>query len=159
MTEIGRTILAAQGYVELGLFADAREEIASLPPEECDRPDVIELQTLCLMGEHEWEQALGFARKLCEAEPREPGGYIHAAYCLHEMGRTEEAIELLTSGPPSLQDKAVYFYNLGCYHARLGQIDSAVRMLRTAFEKDKTLRQSARKDPDLDALRGKLETI
>jgi hypothetical protein len=29
--------------------------------------------------------------RLCELEPEEPGGFIHAAFCLHELGRTNEA--------------------------------------------------------------------
>ena len=51
------------------------------------------------------------------------------------------------------------FYNMGCYHARLGEMDAAVEMLQKAFSKDESLRRSARRDPDLDALRPRLEMI
>lgn len=102
MTDIERRIIAAQGYVELGLFADAREELGALPEGLFDRSDVIEITVLCLMGEHRWEEALADARRLCVAEPEEPGGFIHAAYCLHEMGRTRDAVDVLVRGPSSL---------------------------------------------------------
>ena len=159
MTDIERKIIAAQGYVELGLFAEAREELGALPENVFDRTDVIELTVLLLMGEHRWEEALAHARQLCEAEPDEPGGFIHAAYCLHEMGRTREAIDVLVRGPASLQGKAVFFYNMGCYRARLGEVDAAVEMLQAAFSKDESLRRAARRDPDLDAVRPRLERI
>lgn len=159
MTDIERRIIAAQGYVELGLFSDAREELAALPEGFSGRPDVLEISVLCLMGEHRWEEALDHARRLCVTEPDEPGGFIHAAYCLHEMGRTREAVDVLVRGPASLQGKAVFFYNMGCYRARLGEVDAAVEMLQKAFSKDESLRRSARRDPDLDALRPRLEMI
>jgi predicted Zn-dependent protease len=159
MTDIERKIIAAQGYVELGLFAEAREELGALPENVFDRTDVIELTVLLLMGEQRWEEALTHARQLCEAEPDEPGGFIHAAYCLHEMGRTREAIDVLVRGPASLQGKAVFFYNMGCYRARLGEVDAAVEMLQAAFRKDESLRRAARRDPDLDAVRPRLEMI
>lgn len=159
MTETERTIAAAQGYVELGLFDEARAEMQRLTAAEMERADVVELSLLCLMGERRWAEALELGRKLCQLEPDEPGGFIHAAYCLHELGRTREALDMLMKGPPALHSKAVYFYNLGCYRARLGEVDAAVRMLQKAFEKDASLRRAAKKDPDLDGVRSALEAI
>ena len=159
MTDIERKIIAAQGYVELGLYEEARLELTSLPSSTVERCDVIEITVLCLMGEHRWAEALESALELCRADPDEPGGFIHAAYCLHEMGRTREAVDILMRGPSSLQSKAVFFYNLGCYRARLGEIDAALEMLHKAFLKDSSLRKAAKRDPDLNALRQKLETL
>lgn len=156
MNDQDRTIVAAQGYVELGLFEEARRVLRSLPREAFERSDVIEIGLLCLMGEHRWSEALAAAHELCTASPSDPGGFIHAAYCLHELGRTAEAMEVLQNGPKSLKGKSVYYYNLGCYNARLGQIDRALQYLEIAFEKDKSLRRLARKDPDLAALRSQL---
>lgn len=159
MTDLERRIVAAQGYVELGLFADAQEELAPLPAGARTRADVIELTVLCLMGEHRWEDALALCRTLCDQEPQEAGGFIHAAYCLHELGRTEAAMEMLAHGPDALRTKPVYYYNLGCYHAKLGQVEKAVRLLGQSFEMDGSLRTHARKDPDLDQLRSVLAAL
>jgi tetratricopeptide (TPR) repeat protein len=157
MTEAERRIIAAQGYVELGLFDEAREELAPLPPEMHDRVDVIEITLLCLMGGHRWAEALALATKLCAQEPSEPGGYIHAAFCLHELGRTAEAVDVLSRGPATLRTKSVYYYNMGCYHARLGLHDKALAYLDRAFQMDGELRHHAKKDRDLDCLRAQLE--
>lgn len=157
MTETDRRILAAQGYVELSLYHQARKELQPLPREVFERADVIELGLLCLMGEKRWSEALATAHKLCEAAPSEPGGFIHAAYCLHEMNRTLEALEVLKNGPKSLRTKPVFFYNLGCYNARLGNIEEAMRQLTRSFEMDRDLRKLARRDPDLAGMRSLLQ--
>jgi tetratricopeptide (TPR) repeat protein len=158
MIEQERRILAAQGYFELGLHAEAREEMRQLPPAAFERSDVVELTLLCLMGEQRWSEALVVAHRLCALEPEQPGGFIHAAFCLHELGRTREALDLLARGPASLRTKPVYYYNLGCYLARLGEAEKALPLLRQSFEMDGSLRRHARHDPDLDPLRDKLES-
>lgn len=157
MTDSERRIIAAQGYVELGLYEEARAELVALPTDMHDRVDVVEITLLCLMGRHQWAEALTLATRLCLDEPAEPGGFIHAAFCLHEMGRTEEAVDMLSRGPVSLRTKPVYYYNMGCYHARLGHFDKAIVYLERAFEMDGDLRQHAKKDKDLDSLRAQLE--
>lgn len=156
MTTTDRCIVAAQGYVELGLYNEARRVLHGLPLEHFARPEVIELGLLCYMGEKRWSEALVAAHELCAAAPNEPGGYIHAAYCLHEMNRTAEALDLLQGGPQTLRTKPVYYYNLGCYNARLGLVEHALRFLERSFEMDNSLRRLAKKDPDLAALRSQL---
>lgn len=158
MNDLERRILAAQGYVELELHDEAQAELRKLPPQAADRVDVIELTVLCLMKEQRWQDALALTRKLCALEPGEPGGFIHAAYCLHELGRTAEALGLLDRGPAALRTKPVYYYNKGCYLACLGEDDKALTLLKQSFEMDGSLRRHARKDPDLDRLRPRLET-
>lgn len=157
MNELERRILAAQGYVELGLHEEAREELSHLPPFASTRVDVIELNVLCYMGDQRWAEALALTQRLCSLEPGEPGGFIHAAYCLHELGRTAEALDLLARGPAALKTKPVYYYNLGCYLACLGEDEKALNLLKQSFEMDGSLRSHARKDPDLDRLRPQLE--
>jgi predicted Zn-dependent protease len=151
-----RSIMAAQGYLELGMFRDVWREIQELPAALRDTAEVLELSTLSLMGERRWDEALERARRLREKRPVEPSGFIHEAYCLHELGRTREALETLLNGPPSLREKPVYFYNAACYRARLGELEGAVKLLGLAFKMDGSLRRSAKHDPDLAALKDKL---
>ncbi|MDB6139338.1 MAG: Tetratricopeptide repeat-containing protein [Verrucomicrobiaceae bacterium] len=156
LMELERKILTAQGYMELGLFEDARAELVSLPKQAWERLEVMETWVLCLMGEQRWEEALEMSGRLCEMQPKEAGGFIHSAYCLHELGRTEEAMVMLQSGPRSLRTKSVYFYNLGCYCAKLGRVEEARQFLEKSFEIDNSLRRLAKKDPDLAELRSQL---
>lgn len=154
--ELERRIVRAQGYAELGMFARARQELASLPRESRGRLDVIDIELLCDMGENRWDEALALTRELCRLRPEAPASYLHAAYCLHELGRTQEALHVLMHGPTTLHLRAVYFYNMACYNSRLGEIAAAIQLLELAFGMDKSLRRVAKKDSDLDALRGQI---
>ena len=156
MTELDRKNWTAQGYVGLGLFQDARSELVSLPKEAWDRADVMETWVLLEMGEKHWQEALDMSLRLCQMQPNEPCGFVHAAYCLHELGRTSEALEFLQNGPRSLRTKSVYFYNMGCYCAKLGRVAEARALLEKAFELDNSLRRMAKKDPDLADIRSEL---
>ncbi len=156
MDEHERKVISAQGYLELGMFGEVWRELHSLPANFLERGDVLEILVLSLMGEARWKEALELAKRLRESEPGEPGGFIHEAYCLHELGRTGEALEMLLNGPPALREKPVFFYNAGCYSARLGDVAGAMKMLRKSFEMDASLRRSARFDPDLETIKDKL---
>ena len=83
--------------------------------------------------------------------------YIHGAFALHELGRTTEARDLLLRGPEVLGMDPTYHYNIGCYEAVLGNIDSAKRSLEKCFALDETYRDFAKQDPDLEAIRSELE--
>jgi tetratricopeptide (TPR) repeat protein len=149
MNTVDRVIVAAQGYSELGLHGEALRLLEEIPSDNRRRVDVMEIRLLALMSEKRWEEGLKLALSLADQEPEEPGGYIHIAYCLHALGRTREALEVLLRSPDILRSKAVYYYNMGCYLATLGNTDSALDAVRRSFEMDGALKSVARKDPDL----------
>jgi tetratricopeptide (TPR) repeat protein len=151
-----RRILAAQGYHELGLWREAWRELDGLSDAAQHRPDVLEMRVLILINERKWREALGLSRQLSEVAPQEEGGWVHAAYCLHELGRTREAIQALLSAPESLREKAIYYYNFACYSCVLGQIDAAREALQRSFALDKRYRDFARSDQDLEPLHQEL---
>lgn len=152
METYDRIIQAAQGYSELGMHSESLAELDSLPPAVGNRPDVIELRVLILMHAKQWEPALAESRRICELHPESTIGYIHAAYCLHELRRSGEAKLVLLSGPPTLSKEPVYHYNLACYECVLGNIESARAHLQTSISLDNKFREFAKKDPDLKAL-------
>jgi predicted Zn-dependent protease len=147
-----RTILAAQGYSELSMFDDALAELDSLPPETAGHVAVMELRAVILMQARRWIPALAASRELCVLQPDKTGGYIHTAFCLHEMGRTEEARKMLLGGPVSLHAEPTYHYNLACYECVLGHLELARMHLEKSIELDKKYRDFAKGDPDLAAL-------
>lgn len=132
---------------------EALEELAALDPAERDRADILEMRLLILMHARRWKEALTAARKLMKLVPDATGGFVHTAFCLHELGRTTEAKAVLLSGPASLAEDATYHYNLACYECALGNIESAQAHLETSFAMDKKFREFAKIDPDLAALR------
>jgi len=148
-----RTLLAAQGYSELGMYDDALQEISSLPPEVAEHATVLELRTVVLMQAKRWKLALTASRSLCRAAPLKPTGFIHAAFCLHALGRTTEARDTLLAGPELLHQEPTYHYNLACYECTLGNLDLARMHLEKSIELNKDFRDYAKTDPDLAALR------
>jgi predicted Zn-dependent protease len=148
-----RLFVAAQGYSELGLPELALAELDLLPPEVQQSPAGVESRLSVLMQAKQWEPALGLGRTLCQLVPDKTVGFIHAAFCLHELGQSREARELLVSGPPALKAEPTYHYNLACYEAALGNLDQARAHLKVSFAMDKKLKDYARTDPDLVALR------
>ena len=147
-----RLLVASQGYSELGLPELALAELDLLPEEVGNSPIGIESRLSVLMQAKRWKPALGVGRELCRVAPDKTEGFIQTAFCLHEMGNSREALELLSSGPPALKAEPTYHYNLACYSAALGNIEEARAHLNVSFAMDKSLKDYARTDPDLKAL-------
>ena len=145
-------VRTAQGYYELGMQEEAWEELEAIDPAHEKDPPVLQMRLLLLLKEKRWEEGLAGSKQLIEIDREGAMGFVHAAYCMHEMGRTAEAKELLLSGPSSLLREAVYFYNMACYEVALGEIEEAERCLRQSIEMDGNLRQVAKKDEDLECL-------
>lgn len=147
-----KVLLAAQGYFELGMMDDALAELGHLPRVLQSRLDVLQMRLCANMRIHRWDDALQASEDLCQLQPDEAMGYIHAAFCLHELGRTSEARDLLLTGPTALRREATYHYNLGCYDAALGDIESAQTHLQASFKLDRKFREYAKTDPDLKSV-------
>jgi tetratricopeptide (TPR) repeat protein len=135
---------------------EALTELERVPEEDRDHEDVAQLRVYILMRARRWDDALASCEALRAARPELCLGYIHGAFCLHELGRTAEAMELLRQGPASLLREPVYFYNLGCYHAVLGNPEDAQSYLQMSFNMDEKFREIARYDPDLEGVMSKL---
>ena len=148
-----RALLAAQGYCELGMFDDAIAEVAALPDGARQHPTAIELRLVILMQAKRYQDALTASRELCHRDPEKPTGFIHAAYCLHELGHTSEAREVLLGGPSTLHTEPTFHYNLACYECRLGNLELARLHLEKSIALDKKFRDFAATDPDLEPLR------
>jgi tetratricopeptide (TPR) repeat protein len=147
-----RTLLAAQGYSELGMHDEALAEVASLPAAAQKHPAAVEIRLIVLMQAKRWRDALKIGRQLIQAAPDRNIGYIHTAYCLHELGRTDEARSLLREGPRTLESEAVYHYNLACYECCLGDLEGARVHLERSVQLDRKFRDYAKDDPDLAPL-------
>ena len=46
----------------------------------------------------------------------------------------------------------IYYYNMGCYEALLGNAKDAELNLKTSFKLDESFRELAKKDPDLQSV-------
>jgi len=151
-----RALLAAQGYLELGMVDEALEELSFLRGLEISDPEIVELRLHILMQGQRWDAALTAAEELLLASPDAVPAYIHGAFALHELGRTLEARDLLLKAPPELRKDPTFHYNIGCYEAVLGNRESAMRSLGESFALDETYRDFALQDPDLKTIYSEL---
>lgn len=143
---------AAAGYAELGMDRESVAELNALEKTEQGRPEALQLRLHHLMRDKKWARALTVSRKLCRAAPQCTTGYLHAGFCLHELGKTLQAKKLLLKGPVALLREPIYYYNMGCYDALLGNPKSAQVHLLTSFKMDPSFRDIAKKDPDLQSV-------
>ncbi|MDL5053395.1 hypothetical protein QQ056_07540 [Oscillatoria laete-virens NRMC-F 0139] len=101
-------------------------------------------------------QGLGRIHQTHRHRTENPDGFLHAAFCLHELGRTAEAKSLLLGGADYLKGNPVFYYNLACYECRLGELDYAGELLEQAMSMDPKFKTMWPNDPDLAPLRDKL---
>ena len=149
-------IRAAEGYSELGMLAEALAALDEISAEDRDRTEVLRMRIQIYLQAKDWETGLRLSRQLTDLLPDESYGFIHSAFCLHELSRTAEAKQVLLNGPSSLLEEPIYYYNLGCYEAVLGNLDQAKAYLRASFRLNKSFREIARTDPDLANIRDDL---
>src|SRR4051794_2792743 len=132
-----------------------RESLAELDAIEArfqKRPEVLHLRLHHLMKRKSWSRALRVSQMLCRAAPDCGTGFLHAGFCLHQLGKTAQAKALLIKGPVALLKEPIYYYNMGCYEALLGNVRDAEANLQISFTMDSSFRDLAKKDPDLKSL-------
>ena len=128
-------------------------ELNAIDQDFQNRPEVLQLRLHHLMHGKRWAQALRVSQKLCRAAPDCTAGFLHAGFCLHELGKTAQAKAVLLRGPAALLEEPIYYYNMGCYDALLGNLTDARTHLETSFKMDSTFRELAKRDPDLEAVK------
>ena len=154
--EFERHFSAACGYAELGMASESLAELNAIEESYQNRPEVLQLRLHHLMRKKQWSKALTISRKLCRVAPDASAGYLHAGFCLHQIGKTKEAKALLLRGPTALLKEPIYYYNMGCYEVLLGNLQDARVHLHISFKMDSSFRELAKKDPDLKALHSTL---
>lgn len=111
------------------------------------------MRVLVLSHSKRWQEALEWGKTLCTLAPSSPAGFIHVAFCLHELGKSAAARDMLLSAPAVIESEPTYHYNLACYECALGNLEEARKRLKRSFELDKKFREFAKTDPDLHPLR------
>lgn len=137
------------GYLDLKMWDEADAELEALPNEYKTRPEVLSARLELLMAMARSEAGAILAQSLTKLWPDHNEFYIRTAFCLHELKRTVDAKAVLLNGPKSLQEEAIYFYNMACYEAQLGNIKEAKRYLSVSFKMRKQFKAEALEDPDL----------
>jgi predicted Zn-dependent protease len=143
-------VLAASGWIELGDAAEATRELEMVEPSLHGHPEVLNVRWNILASGSKWEEAVDLARTLRDLTPDEPLGWIHLAYALHELKRTQEAFETLQPIVERFPQCETIPYNLACYTAQMGQLDQARKWLKRAMKTGHATRIKSMALEDLD---------
>lgn len=140
---------AAEGYLQLDMAEDALIELRNISTsgQSSERYKELLLATQMMLGH--WNPAATTAGELCEMNDKEKSYFIHAAFCMHEVGETLSALRQLLNGPKELLTDPLYHYNLACYHTVLGNLTDARKCLDQSFLLDPELKNTAKEDDDL----------
>ncbi len=145
---------AATGWLELGNHAEAKAELAKVSATNRHHPDVLELESRILAAEKKWMEALEVSRELVQTDPDNPSGWIHQSYSLHELKRTQEALDLLLPVVEKFPSMSTIAYNLACYACQLGDLEQARHWLGRSIKirGKQDIKKVALADPDLEPM-------
>jgi tetratricopeptide (TPR) repeat protein len=146
---------AAVGWLELGNWREADEELEKIAPALRAHPDVLEIRWAIHAKAGKWEQCVDIGNDLINADAENSSGWIHRSFALHELKRTQEAADLLVPAAALFPEEWLIRYNLACYACQLGDREEAWKWLKMALSLGdaKQVKLMALNDPDLKPLR------
>ena len=154
---------AAIGWLELGLPAEARAELAQITPALQNHPDVLEARWLVAVEEKQWEEGLQIARAILQQAPKRSSGWLHQAYALRRTadGSVVKAWEALLPAFDRFPKEPIIPYNLACYACQMHQLDTARLWIKRAatIGGAEKIKQMALQDPDLEQLREEIKAL
>lgn len=154
-------VRSALGWIELGAFDEAGADLARVSEDQQSHPAVLDAWWHLHAAQNDWAAAAEISRRLIVQLPDLAQPWIHQSYALHELDRTQDALDELLKIVERFPDVGVIPYNIACYHCRLGNLIEARLWLKRAIKtqgRRETLAM-AREDPDLEPLRRDLEKL
>lgn len=153
-----RRISHAQGYLALGMVAEAAAELAQLPAAYAERPEAQAVQLAVLHQQEKWGEVRDLARVLVRRSPAEPALWVTWAYATRRSESLAAAEKILLEAVTHHPVEATIQFNLGCYACQRGDLTTARALVNRAIELDPKFVQLAATDPDLAPLRAKNAT-
>jgi len=124
---------AAEGWIGLGDYVAANDELEQMTPANRAHPDVLQLRWRIYVAAKNWEACLDNSTALTKLTTERRFGWIHRAHTLDKLGRTQEAKDLLLSVVGELEVNSTIPYHLAQFCAKLGQVDESEQWLGKAL--------------------------
>jgi hypothetical protein len=142
---------AAEGWIELGEFREAGEELNRLPDKLKSSLDFVELWIRVYAGLKDWQRAQILSDSILAMHSDNEFALFHKAEALHQQRKSGDAV-LLIGQTNYGRNTAFGLYNLARYLCANGKPSDALTSLGFAFDRDKSLRLKALDDPDLESV-------
>ncbi len=118
-------LMAAEGYLELGMPEEALREFQNLPRDVKLGVEGLTLLMEIHRAEEEWEAMESVAERLWEAEPENVTHWIDWAIALRLSNSPSSARVLLLDALEKFPEEAIVHYHLACCECQLGNLPSA----------------------------------
>jgi Flp pilus assembly protein TadD len=148
-----RRISYAQGYLALGMVAEAAAELEQLAPADAGRPEALAVRLAILHEQEKWTEVRDLARDLVRHTPTEPALWVSWAYATRRSDSLEAAEKILRDAQARHPGEPTIHFNLGCYACQRGDLAAARAHVDRAIAIDPKFKQLAATDPDLAPLR------
>jgi Tfp pilus assembly protein PilF len=143
----------ASGYRALGLWAEARAELALISAAHAHEMAVLMECAALSQDSGDWPQLVKTCERLVERAPDDAGWWIMWAYGVRRAHSLDAAEKILLQAASLHPADATIQFNLGCYACQLGRPEEARRRVERAIALDEKFRELAASDPDLEPLR------
>ena len=152
---------AASGWLGLGDFDSADDELKQISPPMREHPAVLLAQCEIYYTAEKWQPLLPVAEKLLQRLPKLDFVWINRSYALHELKRTQEAFDALFPAAEKFPKQWLVRYNLACYCSQLGRPAEALQWLEQTIglAGKKKIKAMALDDPDFEPLREAIRAI
>jgi predicted Zn-dependent protease len=153
-----RRLSHAQGYLELGMIAEAAAELDRIAPPDNETLEVLAVRLAVLQEQGNWPELREFARDFVQRAPAEAAGWVTWAYATRRTDSLDAAEKILLEAERRHPAEPTIQFNLGCYSCQKGDLETARRRVDRAIALDSKFALSAAIDPDLAPLRAPRES-
>ena len=142
----------ANGYIELGMYDDASDELEAIEGEDRMSVEVMSVRAMLYFHAKQWELMEATSRFVAEQKPDFSLGWVNWANALRFQGKFEEAKHVGSKGLELHPENGPLWYNMACYCSLMGDQREAKELLHKAASIDEEFKKTAIDDPDLDEL-------
>src|SRR5262245_44567543 len=121
---------AAVGYVELGMFHEANDQLENIDPFNRAAPEVLAVRIAVYHGLKKWELMQQVAKRVAEYQPDDVQWTISLAYATRRADSIQAAKKILLNAEPKFPKDPNIKYNLACYFCQTGDIKTAKTYLK-----------------------------
>lgn len=145
---------AAEGWLELGVPADAHAELDRIEIAFRRHPDVLHLRWKIHRKSKEWESCYEVAKALTETASDDPRAWTAMAQTFYYTQRIQEAYDLAVSKITRFPQHWPLYYDAACYACLTGRLGQARQFLQLAISQgdEEEITRLAAQDPDLKGL-------
>ncbi len=147
---------AAEGFLELGMFEEAHDELERMPAEDRYRPEVYATRLGVFLKLEKWEAAEVCAKHLTRVWSDQSGWWCAWAFATRRSVSVEAAEKILIQALVRFPEDALIYYHLACYTCVMGRTREAKSLFAEAINRDESYLQDALDEADLKAIRDEI---